>query len=110
MALTGSVSAVAQRQEVPAGNELAWPLTRRMSTITGLIAEPGQPITAMARFDLASEAMQLRTLRSRTVMLDMYAASIPVSDAGATYRLWLRDELPDGVAAAIDVLRARPTP
>jgi hypothetical protein len=101
--LLASVSALANEFDPAGAATRPWPLDRAMAEIELLIREPGE--LPGARFDDASEAQQLRDLRAQ-----MQTGLLLVTDAGSDYVLYVRDDLPDDVAAAASALRAGSMP
>jgi hypothetical protein len=101
--ISGDVSAVAQARTSDAPQTtVAWPLSRPMSTIDGLI-QAGPYAPAGARFTDEKECAALRALRAQPRQ-----TSLTVTDAGMTYDLIIRDELPTAVASELTALRAAP--
>jgi len=108
---TGAVSAIAGMTPGATGMELAWPLGRPIADIAGLVQDTVLfSGTSGVGFENPVDTSALRDLRSAAVAQMMYAQSIPVLDQGMTYVVFVRDELPDGVDAAIEALRASSTP
>lgn len=101
--LTTPVSVVANPTARADSQYVPWPLTRSMDSIADLIMDPNdERITKgpYARFDSGTDASVLRELRSKS--FDPQAESIPVSESGKTYDLYVRDELPDETARALE--------
>lgn len=109
---TGAVSAIAGTVDAVSGVELAWPLDRSIADIPDLVQQDVNIFAggSGARFEDPVEASALRDLRSAAVDQVMSAQTIPVIDDGQPYVVFARDELPDGVDAAINALQASTTP
>jgi hypothetical protein len=109
----GSVSALAFEGTQSSGSVmpvLDWPLTRAVSTIANLVRTHNDPVLMsdgpFAQFDQA-DAAKLRELRTATLKGAISTpGSIAVRDAGTSYELYLRDELPEAAAKAWDALYA----
>lgn len=101
--LDGAVSALAfeyQAGAAPSEPVVAWPLSRSMSSIDGLVRDRNDtklfdPAAKFPRFDDAAEAAKLRAVRG-----------MPVEEGSKQYQLYVRDELPEQAAQAWDALRA----
>jgi hypothetical protein len=99
---TGPVSALASLTS-PAADALAWPLGMAIADFPSLVHDLNDlgPNPEYALFEDAMDAMALRSLRAQ----QQPGTPLSVTDGQATYQLWVRDELPDGVSAAIESLR-----
>lgn len=101
--LTGPVAAIAYTSS-PVGGEEVWPLDTPIADTANLVQSMDGPITAFALFEDADDAAALRALRDTK----QPGTPLLVSDGTGTYDLYVRDELPDDVAAAIESLRNYP--
>lgn len=110
--LTGAVAAIAHVETRPDPNVVAaaWPLARSMGSIPNLVrpvAGAGIAPDTYARFEDASETAQLRAIRtSQPEAARNLDAHLTVREGDVIYRLFLRDELPQDDARAIEELTA----
>jgi hypothetical protein len=97
--VTGPVSALASLAS-PSTDELAWPLDMAMADVPNLVHDLNDLGSSpqYALFEDAEDATALRMLRAQ----QQPGTPLSVTDGQATYQLWIRDELPDGVSEAID--------
>lgn len=104
--LSGPVLAIAFDRGPAMGNEPAWPLDRPVTEIAGFVQSDSasEPFTG-TRFDAAGEAEALRALRADV----QPGFELIVQDAGIAYTVYVRDDLPEGVEAAIRALRESST-
>ena len=99
-AIDGDIRAAAVLEDVPSSTPVAWPLARAIVDIAGFV-QPGS-IPDSALFTDGTETKQLRKLRNDAVAAKAYVPE--VSEAGTTYGVYMRDELPATVATAVDAL------
>ncbi len=101
-ALTGpvAVAAMPDGNPIPGQTPLAWPLAWPVSSLPSAYdTTTGKQVTD------AGEASQLRKLRSDTLAALSYASYILVVDAAAApFEVYVRDELPPTVEAALDAM------
>jgi hypothetical protein len=101
--LAAAVSALAYEDDKrgPPQNVVAWPLSRPLADVSGLVVSSLAQNGPGARFDDAADAKALRELRSTHSASDTAAQSLIVKDAAGQYVLLVRDELPSSSAAAV---------
>jgi hypothetical protein len=96
----GDVAAIAFDRGAATGSEQAWPLDRAPSEIEDLVRTgDDSDLTSPVRIDDPDEVAALRALR-----VDAVSFAFQVSHDGIAYSLYLRDELPPDVNAAIEEL------
>jgi hypothetical protein len=106
--IAGPVSALAVPNDSSRETPTAWPLTRSMASVPNLLFEAHDPKLGTgpyACFDDPNETMMLRALRG-SAEHGSWSSSALMSDGGKTYDLYMRDELPDAAAHAINTLLA----
>jgi hypothetical protein len=99
-AVDGDIRAAAVKEDSPSGTPVAWPLSRAMVDIASFVQPVSIPDSAL--FTDSAETKKLRKVRSDALAAKAYLPE--VSEAGTTYGLYLRDELPAAVATAVNAL------
>jgi len=103
--LMGPVSALAA-PESPVGDELTWPLDQPLATIPNLVHDLDSLGDEFALFEDPDDAAALRALRATA----QPGTPVRVADGEGAYQIYVRDELPEGVAPAIEALRGSAMP
>jgi hypothetical protein len=89
---------------------IAWPLTRSMLDVPGLVVDDAGRRAAGAVFDDPDEAAALRAVRAQAAAMPFLPSLPPsiayVRDAGVSYAIYIRDELPAEQAQAVDAFFA----
>jgi hypothetical protein len=105
--LPATVSAIAAEFIDGAMGPLPWPLDRPMADVDLLIRDLdaiSTPDVIGARFDDPDEIRALRDLRAEARATNSSIGFVQVTDGGVDYQLYIRDDLPDEIAASVAVL------